>query len=172
MTKNIESVHAQRGFLVTVMNMDGEFEHIREEISLIGIYLNIVSRNEHVPEIKYINRTVKEEYVRLFKPSFQETPKVYVIKIMKAMVFWINIFPLKNGISKVLSPRIIVTGQIVDYKMHCMIKCRAYVQTHKQHNNIISMRSTGVIALQPAGNQQGGYFFFSLTTGHILNFNN
>ena len=58
--KNIKSVYAQRGFNVTVINMDGEFEHLHEEISLIDIYLNIVSHNEYVPKIERSEQTVKE----------------------------------------------------------------------------------------------------------------
>ena len=49
--KTIKSIYAQRGFIVTLMDIDGEFKHLQEDISLLGIYLNIVSRNERVPEI-------------------------------------------------------------------------------------------------------------------------
>ena len=58
--KSIKSVYAQRDFIVSVTNINGEFEHLREELSLLGIYLNIVFRNEHVPEIERRNRTVIE----------------------------------------------------------------------------------------------------------------
>ena len=57
--ENIKFVYSQRGFIVTIMNMNGGFEHLREEIALIGIYLKIVSRNEYVPEIEHSNRMVK-----------------------------------------------------------------------------------------------------------------
>jgi hypothetical protein len=45
------------------------------------------------------------------------------------------------------------------------------VQTHEEHDNSIVTRTTGEIALRPAGNEQGGYCFYSLTTGCHLNQN-
>ena len=59
--KTIKYVYVQRGFIVTVMNMDDEFEHLQEEISLISIYLNIVSRNENISEIERSKRMIKEK---------------------------------------------------------------------------------------------------------------
>ena len=38
-----------------------------------------------------------------------------IIEIVKVMTFWLNAFPIKNGISKVLSPGTIVTGRTIDY---------------------------------------------------------
>jgi hypothetical protein len=35
----------------------------------------------------------------------------------------------------------------------------------------MSARTTGAIALQPTGNAQGGFYFYSLATGRILNRN-
>ena len=65
--KSIKSVCTQRNFTVIVMSMDGKFKHLREDISSHDIYLNIVSRNEHVPEIESSNQKVKKEYVWSYK---------------------------------------------------------------------------------------------------------
>jgi len=40
--------------------VDGAFECIRNGLSEIGIALNIVSRNEQVPEVEPYIRTIKE----------------------------------------------------------------------------------------------------------------
>ena len=50
-----------------------------------------------------------------------------IIEIVKAMNFWLNAFPVKSGISKVLSPRTIVTGRAIDYKMNFKIECGRYL---------------------------------------------
>jgi hypothetical protein len=42
---------------------------------------------------------------------------------------------------------------------------------HKQHDNKMVERTTGAIALRPTGNAQGGFYFYSLTTGRVLNRN-
>ena len=43
------------------------------------------------------------------------------------------------------------------------------MQTHEEHDNTMAARTVGAIALQPTGNQQGGYWFMSLLSGRILN---
>jgi hypothetical protein len=60
----------------------------------------------------------------------------------------------------------------IDYSKHCQLEFGTYVQTHEEHDNSMHARTTGTIALRPTGNLQGGYYFFSLTTGRRLNRNN
>ena len=152
--KNIKSVYAQRGFTVTVMNMDGKFEDLREDIISLDIYLNIVSRNESVPEIERSNRAVKER-VRAFVQTlpFKKIPRRVIIEIVKETTFWLNVFPVKNGISRVLTPRTIVTGRTLDYKIHCKIEYGIYVQILEHHDNSMSACSTGVTTLRLSDNQ-------------------
>jgi hypothetical protein len=45
------------------------------------------------------------------------------------------------------------------------------VQTHEEYDNSTATRTTGAIALRPTGNQQDGYYFYSLTTGRHINHN-
>ena len=68
-----------------------------------------------------------------------------------------------------MSPRTIITGQLLDYHKHCRYEFGEYVQTHEEHDNSLLSRTVGAIALRPTGNQQGGYFFMSLHTGQIIN---
>ena len=39
---------------------------------------------------------------------------------------------------------------------------------HEEHDNSLNPRTIGALALRPTGNVQGGYFFFSLTTGKVI----
>jgi hypothetical protein len=88
-----------------------------------------------------------------------------------ASTFWLNSFPPIDGVSKTLSPRAIVAGLQIDYAKHCKLEFGTYVQTHEEHDNSMASRTTGAIALWPTGNEQGGYYFLSLTTGRRLNRN-
>ena len=83
--------------------------------------------------------------------------------------YWLNMFPRKGGVSKTLSPRALLTGKTWSYTTHCKLEFGDYVQTHEEHDNSMAARTIGAIALHPTGNTQGGYFFFSLTTGRVLN---
>ena len=68
-----------------------------------------------------------------------------------------------------ISPQTLVTGQSIDHNKHCKYEFRQYVQVHDQHDNSLNPRTTRAIALCPAGNAQGNFYFLSLTTGQWLN---
>ena len=87
----------------------------------------------------------------------------------KACVFWLNSLPLQSSFDNELSPRTIVTGQKLDFKRHCCFQFGEYVQTHEEHDNSMSPRTVGALALHPTGNAQGGFRFMSLSTGRVLN---
>ena len=58
-----------------------------------------------------------------------------MIELAKREVYWLNCFPLTDGISETLSPRTIVTGQTVAFDHHCKYGFGDNVQTHEPHNN-------------------------------------
>jgi hypothetical protein len=47
----------------------------------------------------------------------------------------------------------------------------AYAQVHEDHDNSMQACRTGAVALRPTGNEQGGFYFMSQTTGKQLNRN-
>jgi hypothetical protein len=58
--KGVESIYAKRGFRLHTLLMDNEFEHLRGDLAMMKIHLNVVSIGEHVSEIERYNRTTKE----------------------------------------------------------------------------------------------------------------
>ena len=139
---------------------------ILSDLADLGILLNTASNDEHIPEIKRQIRTVKERTWAIYCTlPFRKRPRRLIFEIN----YWLNMFPRTGGISKTLSPRTLLTGQTWSYTTHCKLEFSDYVQTHKEHDNSMAARTIGAIALCPTGNAQGGYFFFSLTTGRVLN---
>ena len=136
----------------------------------IGITLNETSRDEHVGDIEHYIRTVKEQMRAIYNTlPFPKVPARLVIEMTKTAVFWLNAFPVLGGTSRDLSPRTILTGQKVDYKRHCRFQFGEYAQTHEEHNNSMIPRTVGTLALRPVGNDQGSFYFLSVTTGRVLN---
>jgi hypothetical protein len=74
-------------------------------------------------------------------------------------------FPPADRVSKTISPWAIISGLQLDYAKHCKLEFGMYVQTHKEHDKSMATCTTSAIALQPTGNEQGGYYFLSLATG-------
>ena len=58
--KKTQQVYHRRGFEIAHLLMDGQFEPIRGDLSSLGITLNTVANDEHVPEVEQYIRTLKE----------------------------------------------------------------------------------------------------------------
>jgi hypothetical protein len=91
----------------------------------------------------------------------------FIIEMVKASNFWLNVFPYAHGISDVLSPCQIVTGSKIDFNLQCHLAFHSYVQTHEAHDNTMAPHTIGALALWPTGNVQGGFHFYSLTSGKV-----
>ena len=168
--KQVNRLYRQRGFRPTYALMDGQFEPLRGELANMGIQLNIVSNDEHVPEIERQIRTLKEWTRGIYCTlPFRKIPRHLTIEMLYAANYWLNMFPRKGGISQTMSPRTLLTGLTMNYHRHCRLEFGEYVQTHEEHDNSLNPRTVGALALRPTGNVQGGYFFFSLTTGKVIN---
>jgi len=85
---------------------------------------------------------------------FEQVPHWLIVEIMYNAVFWQNCFPNKNGIHTTLRPQTIVTWSKIYFNKHSKLQFRTYVQMHKQHNNSLLPKTSGVISLGPTGNAQ------------------
>jgi hypothetical protein len=57
---DIHSIYVKRGFIVEIIEVDGQFEPLRGKLAGMGITLNKCSREEHVPVAERRIRTLKE----------------------------------------------------------------------------------------------------------------
>jgi hypothetical protein len=168
--KRIYGVCRKRGFRITMILGDSEFECLRGTIATdLRSELNVCAEDEHIPDIERCIRTTKERTrCHCNATPFDEHPPRMIVEMVFLGVFWLNAFPHKNGISKTLSPRAIVTGLGIDCTKHCRIQFGQHAQTHKKHDNAMTPRTIGAIALRPTGNQQGGHCFHGLMSGKRL----
>jgi hypothetical protein len=81
----------------------------------------------------------------------------------------LNLFPVKGGLSSKLSPKQIMSGEVVQYKF-CAMGFGRYCQIHEEdqpHNGMVA-RTQGAILLGPSGNAQGWHKIFTLATGKVV----
>lgn len=143
--RQTRDLYAARGFQVVECRGDHEFEAARSHLGRLGILLNAATRDTHVPEIERYNRTVKDRVRSAFHMlPFKRVPRIMIIELVKAMVFWLNSVPANDGVSDTISPRTLLTGQKIDYNRHCRLGFGAYVQTHEEHDNSMAPRTTGL----------------------------
>ena len=58
--KSIKAYYEKRGFDIVELRSDQKFEPARAAFSNMDIELNASVRNDHVPDIECLNRTMKE----------------------------------------------------------------------------------------------------------------
>jgi hypothetical protein len=92
-----------------------------------------------------------------------------VVRDKKTTLIWLNSFTNLHGVPQKMSPPTIITGQHIYFDHHCQNEFGEYVQTHEETDNSMSPRTIGALSMRPTGNDQGSYYYFSLTTGRIIN---
>jgi hypothetical protein len=50
--KDVHKMHVKRGFVLEIVEADGQFEPLHGELAELGVALNECSREEHVPAAK------------------------------------------------------------------------------------------------------------------------
>ncbi len=123
--------------------------------------LNLASANEHVPEIERKNRVI-QEWVRavIYSIPFNSLTAWMLVHTVLFVTKQLNLFPVKGELLSKLSPKQIMSGEVVQYKF-CAISFGWYYQIHEedQPRNSMVARTQGAILLGPSGNVQGGHKF-------------
>ena len=124
--------------------MDGHFEPIHGELSSLGITLNTVANDKHVPEVEWYIRTLKEHTCAIYNTlCFKQMPSRIIIEMVYVANLWLNMFPHPNGISQTMSPWTILMGHCIKYATHCQLEFGEYVQTHEEHDNSMNHKLLG-----------------------------
>ena len=88
--KQVKSVYMKRGFKISTLLMDGQFESIRGDLAEMQINLNTVSNDEHVPEVERYICTIKERARCVYNTlPFRRIPTRMIIEIVYHSVFWL-----------------------------------------------------------------------------------
>jgi len=164
-TQSVLELYLARGFEVSYIHGDNEFECLRESVRPTN--MEIVAKNEHVPQVERSIRTIKER-IRATVNSlpYKYYPRLMLSHLVLHIVKLLNLFPAENGLSSTLSPHTIISGSPTPTYKFFNLEFGAYVQAHENPSitNTTSTRTTGAIALCPS-NDHGGWYFLSLTTG-------
>ena len=151
--KQVNQLYQQQGFRPIYALMDGQFDPLRGDLAEMGLQLNTVSNDEHVPEIERQIRSLKERTRAIYGTlTFRKIPRRLIIEMLYAANYWLNMFPHKGVISPTMSPRTLLTGLTMSYNRHCRLEFGEYVQTHEEHDNSLNPRTIGTLALHPTGN--------------------
>jgi hypothetical protein len=163
------NMYEARGFNITRVEADREFSCITNDI--LPIALNIADADDHVHEVEWSICTVKERTRCTIQGlPFRRIPKLMMRACIEGAHKTLNQFPARDSVSEILSPLTIMARRPSPDYHDLKIEFGAYAQVFEDNDptNTVRARTTGVIALTPTGNAQGGYYFLSLTTGRKL----
>jgi hypothetical protein len=163
-------LYQNRGFTVTQVHADNEFECTRTHIAPVD--LNIVAADSHVGEVERSVRTIKERNrSTVHGLPYKRLPNLLVRELVKHSVTCLNQLPADDGLSDTLSPHTIMTGKPNPDYNDLKLEFGAYVQVFEPttfSTNTLRSRTTGAVALTHTGNAQGDYYFLSLVSGNRL----
>ena len=144
-----------------------EFNKVIPEMPQFNI--NTTAASENVAEIKRRIRIIKERCrATLSTLPFKKLPNIMTINLVHFSVFWLNVMPVKSGISTIFSPRELICHQKVNAKKWCkLLLFGEYVEAHEEPTvtNSMQPRTTPAICLGPTGNFQGLVNFICMETG-------
>jgi len=171
--KQVLKIYHRHGFKVQFLLGDGQFEHIKKYFVDTDLTINITGLNEHVPAIERAIRTIKERIRAIVNQlPFKAYPHRLIVEMVYNVVFWLNVFPHKDDVHEVMSPRSIVTGLHINHDKHCALEFGSYVQIHEEHDNSMLARTSGAIALKLTGNIQGSHYFLNVNSDRRVAWNN
>ena len=114
------NIYVHGGFQVTTALMDGAFARLHVVCNQLQVTLYTTSRDEHVGDVERYICTIKECMRGVTNTiPFKQLTRNMIMELAKAAVYWLNSVPSHMGVSLTMSPRTIITGQVLDYHKHC-----------------------------------------------------
>ena len=158
-----------RGIRINSIFGDNKFEKIKPLVA--PIHVETCGRDEHVPDIERVVRTVKERSCCTTSTlPYKRIPGVMIDSNIQDKIFWLNQFPPPDNLSDAIGPAGMVLGAPpVDYNT-LKLNFGQYYQIFNGTTSTPTPRTIGAIALRPK-NSTGSYYFMSLETGKILHSN-
>ena len=167
-TKGLKAVintYTTRGFTITDLHGDNEFDITTLKSELQPINTRIYGTEEHVGVIERSVQTVKEQCRALCHSlPYKRYTKLIVHSLVENSIYWLNSFPSADGAHNHLSLATIVLGRgkLNFSKKH--IAFGLYALTFNGTENNMKGRNTPCIALKPSNKHRGAYFM-SLVSG-------
>lgn len=174
--KCLTEVHAivcSRGFPVTHVEADNQFNCLYSCASKLKITLTTVPNDAHISEVKRFIQTVKERCHGLYNTSpfkNKPIPSLMIDSLVRSAVFWFLAFPKSDCACGDQSPMLVVQGFCLALVHYGFFKWGDYVQTVETTTNTTQERTIGAVFLHPANCATGDFYFMSLLTGKRLHF--
>ena len=163
--------YAARGFRVTEIRGDFEFNGIEKQLKLLPSPPTTLwtRKDQHVGPIERNNRFIKEK-TRSIRTSlpYAQIPGIMIIHMVLHALKVLNLFPRSGGIRD-MSPNMIISDEGVSVQQFRLL-VGTYVQVKEPstQSNSMQPRTRGAIALGTRGSSNDGQIFMALDTGKVI----
>jgi hypothetical protein len=100
--------------------IDGKFKKVYDVLHLV--VCNTSAAKEHMSEAKRSIGTIKEQARGIIGTlPFDYIPRQLKIEFIYFVILWLNVFPVKTGLSTICLPRELLVRWKLDYKKHCRV---------------------------------------------------
>jgi hypothetical protein len=148
--------------------IDNKFSVLNDQIEEEGTRVDVVAKEEHIPEVERQIRVIKERARAVVQTlPYNHMPKKMIIGLIQYTTYWLNNIA-KSGQDNL--PRDLILGQKLNYKVICRIPFGTYAQVHDdpKTTNTMEARTIGAINMGPTGNVHRTHIFLSLKTGEVI----
>ena len=98
--RKILKIHSSRGFIISDIFGDNEFDVDDIKSSILPATMHICSADEHVPKIERPIRTIKERGRTIYHSlPFTSFPKIMTKSLTRVITQWMNALPSTGGVS-------------------------------------------------------------------------
>jgi len=152
----ILKVYVNRGFIITDLFGDNEFNHDKIEERIRGINLHICAAGEHVPKIERAVRTIKEK-ARTIEHAmpYMRYLTFLTSSLVDSAVTAINDYPNKQSVSAHMSTSGILLGKPNPDGSKEHIEFDAYALAFTKNINTISNRAVPAVVLCQSNDEDG-----------------
>jgi hypothetical protein len=144
----------QARFEIRTLHCNGELCGMMEKVEDdLDVDMNFTNAQDHVPEAERNNRMIKERIQAAYhRLPYKAIPRIMINYLAMIQANKLNLFPVKGGVSKYYSPRMILNQTNLDYTKHCVVPFGAYIQANHESTKTSSnvTRTLDSIYLRPA----------------------
>ena len=170
--EEILTLYKIAGFNIIAIHCDQEFKYALQDFAnQHNITLLSAPSQSHIPRAEKNIRMIKERVRSLFHTlPFRTIPKTILKYLMIQITAMLNYFPARYGISKYISPRMIIHKRVLNYDMHCKHYTGEYVLAHddQQIKNNMKTRAIDCIYLRPSINSKNVHEFYNIKTKQVI----
>ena len=135
--------YSLRGFTVKHVLMDIQFECLKSRMSQYNVLVNVVSRDECVPEIeRFIRLIMKRCHSSIAMLPFDRFLRCLIVGLLKTVIFYINVFPWPSGTHGIYADMKGIDGVFATEGKDAM-----YSSSTKLKLNSISLTKTEIVAV-------------------------